>query len=64
MIQAKRVLRAEDTAKPDVAEITQGDQRLRERRQGDGAFPAAAAAARSARSSSATPSHSSPRRSS
>ena len=34
MIQAKRLLRAEDQAKPDLAEITQGARRLRDHRQG------------------------------
>ena len=34
MIEAKRVLRAQDATKPDIAEITQGDQRIRKPRQG------------------------------
>ena len=34
MIQAKRVLRAEDAAKPDLAEITKALERLRRHRQG------------------------------
>ena len=57
MIQAKRVLRAQDAAKPDVAAITQALERLRRDRQRRRAiFAAPAAAPRSARSSSATPS--------
>ena len=35
MIQAKRVLRAEDATKPDLAAITQALERLRKHRQGD-----------------------------
>ena len=56
MIQAKRVLRAQDTAKPDVAAITQALTDYEDTVKAPNNFRAPAATPRSARSSSATPS--------
>ena len=62
MIHAKRVVRAQDTAKPDIAAITQALNDYESSVKALEALPAdEAKTRRSARSSSATPSRSSPR---